>query len=1514
MKLRRSVSRRTYIISVTLFVLVAMFGYYFLAFLPKKENQLIAQRVRALDRIGQNFQEKFNVYRKNVLQNIKDEDFAVLDQALQQADYLEKQQLSRSGDSSSSEGIAERLKTARDTIQAAKKRLWGKYSLSATNRQISLIEEFDETSQLIRFENTFATLFSTFFAPIRLQDSFDGYVIYQDSSLVYQDLPGEILRVPAQLYTELSQDSPEGQFVRHNLESREPEHYETPRVYEAGTNVQLASVDYRLFCTDFTTNDKRSTTRWIIYGLVTKDAFDAEKKRIPFLSLVLLSLGLLLLLFSMPLMKLFFMSSIERLHRQDALLTPPTFIVCSAICLLIMLTVSKFYLSDIPRVDTRLKKLANEISRNFQDEVQDIYQLAQQMPTDAALLASNKSISIPNAVANNTTSLPDFNQYPFLRSVYWLNGEGKQKFEYSMLDSEDRDYTEKKLPDFANRSYFRVMQQGEGYSLVDKDTLAYLQSIVSWTTGEPVSVFSVALSPDNSLAARGSKNSSVLAISTVLQSVTDPVLPPGYSFHIMDESGLVLYHTDRQKNLQENFLEEIADKQPLMAAMVSRSTTTTDISYYNRNYRARLQPMPGTPWCLVTTYDTEYLESPYQYILTFCTLGIILISLISALQFVSIALLYHRPSKLKRTSVAFKWLWPYQNTLTPLNKKNDMQKPRTVRYGIIFVLNLVYGLLLIFYNQSADVSLPVAIASFLMAIVLSYTATFALLQEHRDRRYKMVLIGSVLLSLLVLLMSILLTMGEKFVEWPHLLMWVGVVGLVLGYVSWKALQSSDSNNAVEENQWIRTVLQVGVVMLGLLLLGGLIEIKQNTNILQQGFVWAILYLMALLAFIVGNTRIKSSAVAEGQARSSAQVSGFTFSINRLFDKKLGQIISQILTRHGYCLMVFSYLVLSSILSVWFLFSKTYDYEKRIWSKYSLYQINQELNKRESRLHALYQRNNSAYHAVNEKYGRYQRAKNKALYYQALGIDSGYQAETEMPLLKTNFDELVYQIRPAVTTLSGLTNGFVGQQGDDWVSQSFPNKVSVTFPESHYFDEAGFLTLSMSPSVFLNMSWANLKVRHLVLLVVFALLLLGIYYLLKFSIFRLFGVQAFHFQKVIQVDDQLMIEERENPKLSRSIQSPHKFIISMPFAGTRELYEKPGIKHKQSYDEKFDFSQVLENTVFPLKKEKILQLKDKDVVLEHFSYGIEDPKTNEHRLFLLENLLANGNRVTIISKLAPMQLTAKFEEIIENAADPREVEDLETRVSRWKDILSSFVKLYYSELVCSRNRRRLGAEATIAELVYHEMSVNKPYFRRMDGTLVSKWYEDDEQNKADERKKGKKIELSPLVKQHIEQHSDNEDAKEEILLKIQSMAQPFYFSLWSTCSKEEKYVLYDLADDGFVNTKDKSVMLALMEKGLIFYDESFHIMNESFRNFILSNIKPAEALEMEQAARKNGRWSVYSTVILLLIVSLVFFVVFAHESIVNQFVALLAGVTAAVPYLLRLVGLIGLSGGNRESAA
>lgn len=111
---------------------------------------------------------------------------------------------------------------------------------------------------------------------------------------------------------------------------------------------------------------------WTVYGLVTEDRFEAEKKKIPFFGIIYLFAGLLLLLFSMPLLKLSFMSSIERLHRQDVLFTSPSFLFCTAIITLVLLLTSNYYLYEIPTVDKKLKKLATAIENNLNNEIKDI--------------------------------------------------------------------------------------------------------------------------------------------------------------------------------------------------------------------------------------------------------------------------------------------------------------------------------------------------------------------------------------------------------------------------------------------------------------------------------------------------------------------------------------------------------------------------------------------------------------------------------------------------------------------------------------------------------------------------------------------------------------------------------------------------------------------------------------------------------------------------------------------------------------------------------------------------------------------------------------------------------------------------------------------------------------------------------------------------------------------------------------------------------------------------------------
>lgn len=1450
MKRLPAVSRRTYIISATLFILLALFGYYFFVFMPKKQERLNAQRVRALKQIGQNFQEKYTVYKKNIefevgedttiQKNLKE--LSELNIAIKRAMInLRKLESNESLLLTTPDSAFRAVSNFNDTLKSKQKKvksliteLKATLKQDAVNQNIYLVNEDERDNTSIKLSSTFATDFVSFFSPLMLKSSFDGYIVYRDTALIYQDIPGEVLRVPSHLYTELDKnEAADRRFVRHNLEARRPEKYETPRVYEAGTDVQLGASDYKLFCNDFTISNPDNHTRWTIYGLVAKDHFEAEKKKIPFFGVVFISVGLLLLLFAMPLMKLLFMSSIERLYRRDALLAPLAFILCLAFIVLLLLISGKYYLSDIPKIDTNLKVIAHTVEKQLKQEIKEIHSLAQQFDKHSP---SNKpdtnSISIPKLLMEdrNDQTVDLFKKYPYLRLIYWLDNNGKQQFEYSMIAKRH----DSKNPDYANREYFTTVHQGGGYSLpLDNNdtTLYFLQSIISWATGEPISVFSQP-AYQRKITFDDSVNSvidsiSVLAVSTAMNSLTEPVLPPGYSFSIIDKGGLVLYHTDRQKNLQENYLQEIDHERRIVSAMSSQSEVISDISYYNRDYRARIEPLSNLPWYLITTYDKEYVQSPYQFILSFSMIGIILISIISVIQFWLIALVYYRPSKLKREQFAFEWLWPYQKDKERAGEETQ-KLGRPVKYAAVFALNIVYAILLIIYNsqEQANISLLQPVATFIYATVFSNAVAFAILKEKKNGKYWVVLAGSVAITLFVLIITINLTISQEVI------------------------------------------------------------IRQ----------WVVLLLIAFLFVFVMHTLEDQKVEKKEPVMVSKGLIGRK-EINWLKSRLTKLKDSTWISRHSYYCMIFSYIMLSSCLAVWFLCSKAYEQEKLIWEKYSLYQISEGLKKRDAWLKTVNKVNEKEFNLLNEKLSRYNSAKHKALYYSALDVDV-------LPVVPPNGAEncinnselkkILYKIRPALTDLTSITNGFVFDNGKNWSSQLYNDSLIVSCNDNPYFSRQQPLVFATMAPKFISVLWLDFLKRNWLPIILLIILLYVTYLLLKFSIIRLFGTRAFEFPQIIQIDDEQMDTERkeaekqtqkEKQKSINTFKPPqhHKFVISMPFAGTYELY---GSLEGNTKMRRVDLSQALEDNTFPTALEDVFKLPQKEVVLEHFSYGIEDPVANQRRLRLLENLLANDKSVTIISKLTPMQITAKYEELIEITQDQRIKEELETRVSRWKDILSSFVKLYYSKLVCSRNRERLPVNSTIKDLIYYEMSINRAYFERMDGTMVKKWGDSPDN-----------IKLSKSLEEIKD--PENEDIKEEILLKIQSMAQPFYFSLWNSCAKEERYILYDLAVDGFVNTDDKIVLLKLMEKGLIYYDESFHIMNESFRNFILTNIKPTEALAMEKELRNKGHWSMYSTIILLLIISLMFFVLFAQKSAVNQFIALLAGIAAAIPYLFRI---------------
>ena len=147
-----------------------------------------------------------------------------------------------------------------------------------------------------------------------------------------------------------------------------------------------------------------------------------------------------------------------------------------------------------------------------------------------------------------------------------------------------------------------------------------------------------------------------------------------------------------------------------------------------------------------------------------------------------------------------------------------------------------------------------------------------------------------------------------------------------------------------------------------------------------------------------------------------------------------------------------------------------------------------------------------------------------------------------------------------------------------------------------------------------------------------------------------------------------------------------------------------------------------------------------------------------------------------------------------------------------------------------------------------------------------------------------------------------DYCEDYIRTVQETSYTYYYSIGNSLTKEERYIVYDIAHDQFVNTNNVDGIIDLLHKGLLVYDHSLRLMNESFTNFVLTKVSSDEALERELESAKKKDWSTASAVLLLVIISLIVFISFGKINILEDVNALLGSLAAILTLLLRMSGI------------
>ncbi len=551
-----------------------------------------------------------------------------------------------------------------------------------------------------------------FLRPMERKDIFDGLLLIRNKS--EKDESGQEQLVKDLIYASI--DNP--RIVNYLVDQSDEVRQFDPRDSTRQGLGTLNQLPYRIYSTEMVFQGNNL----LLIGLTERDRFDQTKLGISTVAIITITVFAILILLAFPLLKLVLMGNYERLSLGDLLLAVTSALLATFLLSQLIIDGYGYNGPDRKRRNQQLVELADSVSGRLFREIDQIR--AQLAYVDQGYRPQDTLTSIPNVWANDYAR-PTLWRYPYFQSIYWTDQNFKLVNEWTVgseLAPQIR---------LSDRRYLNQLQD-HAWTTMGGDGLPpfRLESLLARTTGEQLAVVSIssknrmALDPER-LASLSETDNSVdssiayvptraVFLTTKLKSLHDPVLPPGFGFSVIDESGTALFHSDPNRNLQENFLAETNDPS-MEAAIQNRARLITSGSYLGLDHEFYLQPLRGMPLTLAIFRETNVYRSTHAQILTM-TFFLIASAFLAGLLFILVQIMVNPSSPLlKNDQFTFDWLRP------------DKSKRRSYRQLIL--MNLAQLVLAMIVSPFLSHGLAVLC---LIGLMYIYTFILAFLRLNKN--------------------------------------------------------------------------------------------------------------------------------------------------------------------------------------------------------------------------------------------------------------------------------------------------------------------------------------------------------------------------------------------------------------------------------------------------------------------------------------------------------------------------------------------------------------------------------------------------------------------------------------------------------------------------------------------------------------------------------------------------------------------------------------------------------------
>ena len=408
----------------------------------------------------------------------------------------------------------------------------------------------------------------------------------------------------------------------------------------------------------------------VLAGLISEKEYRKRLQDVPFNTISGIFIAILLILISLPFIKIFLISPSEHYGIRDLIFLGLSMFLGTAV-LLIMLQCTLMQLGAQKRIKGELKSLSDEVNNKFQNELTHSYaelklidlelkEKLEQSPSNkrdigdwpdkrdipkqvifAAVTDSTRDLDSRGRKANKenpadssdnkrtdsitvklnretwgpdtsvrdsyTISLCD-SQYLSYSVVHWSDDSGRQILQ-GRLDNQPVTFRP-----VNKRQYFKNIKNGHLYSLpgLDKTTHSFsIEPVYSMSTN----AFEVNISVPSCF---NKHHCMVAAMSTQMTSVMNTHFPNGFGFYIVDDAGRILFQSDGKVTLKENFIDRIDEQEMLVNALRNRQRTFIDIQNVNhQSYKILVTPINYLPWHLIVYHSNNYTNNSILHVASF---------------------------------------------------------------------------------------------------------------------------------------------------------------------------------------------------------------------------------------------------------------------------------------------------------------------------------------------------------------------------------------------------------------------------------------------------------------------------------------------------------------------------------------------------------------------------------------------------------------------------------------------------------------------------------------------------------------------------------------------------------------------------------------------------------------------------------------------------------------------------------------------------------------------------------